>query len=160
MATHNFEMQLGLWAGRGVFASEDIPAHSILEVSPVLVLNPYENEEHIRKTNLYNYTYNWPYPIRSTLANDSISTSVQTQAIILGLGSMFNHSALGQNVGWERDIQNEVMTYTTLRDVKAGEELCINYGYRLTFKDADAPIESEYDGSWQSFLGDEFLMLD
>lgn len=42
--------------GRGVFASEDIPARSILEVSPVLVLNPKENEEHIRKTNLYNYT--------------------------------------------------------------------------------------------------------
>ena len=46
------------------------------------------------------------------------------QAIILGLGSMFNHSELHQNVGWERDIEQELVRYTTLRDVEAGEELC------------------------------------
>jgi hypothetical protein len=42
--------------GRGVFASKSIPARTVLEVSPVLVLDPVENEEHIRKTDLYNYT--------------------------------------------------------------------------------------------------------
>jgi hypothetical protein len=45
-----------LCLGRGVFASRDIPARTVLEVSPVLVLDPSENEEHIRKTDLYNYT--------------------------------------------------------------------------------------------------------
>jgi hypothetical protein len=39
-----------------VFASKDIPAHTVIEVSPVLVLDPVENEEHVSKTNLYNYT--------------------------------------------------------------------------------------------------------
>jgi hypothetical protein len=43
-------------AGRGVFANEDIPAHTVVDVSPVLVLDPQENERHIRKTDLYNYT--------------------------------------------------------------------------------------------------------
>jgi len=62
---------------------------------------------------------------------------VQTQALILGLGSMFNHSTLHQNVGWERDLKNLLITYTTLRDINEGEELCISYGPRLTFKDAD-----------------------
>jgi hypothetical protein len=42
--------------GRGVFAARDIPAKTVLEVSPVLVLDPVENEEHIKKTELYNYT--------------------------------------------------------------------------------------------------------
>lgn len=42
--------------GRGVFAGRDIPGRTVLEVSPVLVLDPVENEEHIKKTNLYNYT--------------------------------------------------------------------------------------------------------
>lgn len=68
---------------------------------------------------------------------------------------MFNH-ALDQNVGWERDVARSLVTYTALRDIKAGEELCklgyatikiwllrpmsgISYGQRLTFKDADAP---------------------
>jgi hypothetical protein len=39
-----------------VFASKDIPARTVLEVCPVLVLDPVENEEHVRKTDLYNYT--------------------------------------------------------------------------------------------------------
>lgn len=69
-----------------------------------------------------------------------------TQAIIFGLGSMFNHSNLRQNVGWERDFENLVITYTALRDIKAGEELCISYGSRLTFKDSDADLEPEPDG--------------
>ena len=43
-------------SGRGVFAGKDIPANVILEVCPVLVLDPTENELHIRRTELYNYT--------------------------------------------------------------------------------------------------------
>lgn len=42
--------------GRGVFAGRDIPGGTILEVCPVLILDPQENEEHVRKTDLYNYT--------------------------------------------------------------------------------------------------------
>jgi hypothetical protein len=45
-----------LISGRGVFAGKDIPSRTVLEVSPVLVLDPVENEEHIKKTDLYNYT--------------------------------------------------------------------------------------------------------
>lgn len=47
-----------------------------------------------------------------------------TQAVILGLGSMFNHSSHSQNVGWERDLKKEVVVYKALRDIQAGEELC------------------------------------
>jgi uncharacterized protein len=68
-----------------------------------------------------------------------------TQAIIFGLGSMFNHSNLHQNVGWERDLKNLLITYTTLREIKAGEELCISYGSRLTFKDTEAESEKDPD---------------
>jgi len=48
-----------------------------------------------------------------------------TQAVILGLGSMFNHSTLDQNVGFERDVERQVVTYRALRDISAGEELCM-----------------------------------
>jgi SET domain-containing protein len=68
-----------------------------------------------------------------------------TQAIVFGLGSMFNHSNLHQNVGWERDLTNLLITYTTLREIKAGEELCISYGSRLTFKDTEAELEKDLD---------------
>lgn len=57
----------------------------------------------------------------------------------MGLGSLFNHSNLRQNVGWKRDIENQVIKYTALRDIAAGEELCISYGNaRLWFKDVEA----------------------
>jgi len=58
---------------------------------------------------------NWPYtPPNTTESNDAKAPPIQTQALILGLGSMFNHSSLYQNVGWERDIKNLLITYTTL----------------------------------------------
>ncbi|CAG8955621.1 hypothetical protein HYFRA_00009575 [Hymenoscyphus fraxineus] len=129
--------------GRGVFASRDIPGRTIIEVCPVLVLDPIENEKHVKQTELYHYTYNWPImPPTQPGAIPRKQTNGQrapiiTQALILGLGSMFNHSVPNQNVGWDRDLANKLMTYTTLRDIKAGEELCISYGQRLTFKDTE-----------------------
>jgi SET domain-containing protein len=56
---------------------------------------------------------------------------------------MFNHSSAHQNVGWERDIANKVIVYKTLREVQVGEELCISYGDRLWFEDADVGEEED-----------------
>lgn len=53
---------------------------------------------------------------------------------------MFNHSTQDQNVVWERDSEQLIITYRAWRDICAGEELCISYGSHLTFKDADAPV--------------------
>ena len=43
---------------------------------------------------------------------------VMHQAVVLGLGSMFNHSRLRQNVGWKRDVDAGVIMYTTLCDIE------------------------------------------
>lgn len=118
--------------GRGVFTSSTIPAGTVLETCSVLVLAPSENATHIEHTSLYHYTYNWPVQI----PNGKVS---KTQAIVFGLGSMFNHSSREQNVGWERNLENQLITYRALRDIAAGEELCISYGDHLTFEDADGP---------------------
>ena len=74
---------------------------------------------------------NWPYRDRKT------GKTITTQAVVFGLGSLFNHSSLEQNVYWERDLQAQCVVYRALQDIKAGEELCINYG-RLWFVDYDA----------------------
>lgn len=106
-----------------------------MEVSPVLVFTPEEVEQHTSQTVLHHYTYYWPSP----------NGGPQTQALALGLGSMFNHSRLRQNVIWKRDVAAGTIVYTAHRDIAAGEELCISYGnVRLWFKDADA--ESDSDG--------------
>ncbi|CAO2658748.1 Nn.00g064710.m01.CDS01 [Neocucurbitaria sp. VM-36] len=118
--------------GRGVFAAKDIPARTILDVCPALVLGLEENKAHIEHTSLYHYTYNWP------IVDPNGKTKV-AQAVIFGLGSMFNHSTQEQNVGWVRDPSRLFITYRALRDIRAGEELCISYGSHLTFEDADKP---------------------
>jgi len=121
--------------GRGVFASQDIAKGSVIDVSPVLVFSHEENSTHIQQTVLQHYTYYWPNP--------SDPKGPQVQAIALGLGSMFNHSTLRQNVVWSRNIAAETIVYTAHRDVQAGEELCISYGNgRLWFQDADLEDES------------------
>jgi hypothetical protein len=86
------------------------------------------------------------------LTNASSRTPTMTQAIILGLGSMFNHSVPNQNVGWERDLANRVMTYTTLRDIRKGEELCISYGQKLTFKDTEEEPFSPGPDDWTEVM--------
>ena len=63
---------------------------------------------------------------------------------MLGIGSLFNHSSRDQNVAWSRDVENQCVVYTALRDIKAREELCISYG-RLWFKDADEEETGEPD---------------
>jgi len=75
-------------------------------------------------------------------ASPQLKARTQTQALPLGLGSLFNHSTIHQNVGWTRDVVRQLITYTTLRAVEEGEELCISYGEsgRLGFEDADAEV--------------------
>jgi SET domain-containing protein len=69
------------------------------------------------------------------------------QALALGLGSMFNHRR-NPNVAWERNIATQSIRYFALRDIDEEEELCISYGPKLWFNDADEPegeveVESE-----------------
>lgn len=136
------------YLGRGVFASQPIPSNTILDTCPVLILPPSEVSQHTRHTTLNHYTYNWPLaPSHPLHPNPSKTSAVTTQAVILGLGSMFNHSSIAQNVGWLRDVQNEVVVYKTLRDVHAGEELCISYGppEHLTFVDVEGEARMAED---------------
>lgn len=75
----------------------------------------------------------------------------QTQAVALGLGSLFNHSTLDQNVAWSKDLASQCIIYRALRDIKAREELCINYG-RLWFDDADDEQCRQDDHDHDNFL--------
>jgi hypothetical protein len=88
---------------------------------------------------------NWP------IKNSNTGVVSQTQAVALGLGSLFNHSTLDQNVGWNRDVKAQCIVYRALRDIKAGEELCINYG-RLWFADADKEKLEQGDDDNDDFL--------
>ena len=110
-----------------------------------------EDRERISQTDLFHYTYNWP--VASTTTTKTTTTRqhttkpgrTTTQAVVFGLGSMFNHSSRGQNVGWTRDVERRLVVYRALRHISAGEELCISYGDRLTFADAERDDDDDDD---------------
>ncbi|EPY52128.1 histone lysine methyltransferase Set7 [Schizosaccharomyces cryophilus OY26] len=115
--------------GRGVFALEHLPAHTCIEISPVLLFQKEQYENHGQYTVLNEYTYVW---------------SAGRQGLALGLGSMFNHDRC-PNVYWKKDEPNRCISYFTLRQVHPNEELCISYGDQLWFDDGSASSHNHYD---------------
>ena len=98
--------------GRGVFTTETIPAHTVIEISPVLVLNAEERVD-VEKTSLYNYIFEW-------------GEEGKNACVALGYLSLYNH-AYTANCEYEMDFDAELITIKTVRDIQKGEELFINY---------------------------------
>ena len=99
--------------GRGVFASEKIAANTIIEISPVLVLSA-NDRMHIEKTLLFDYIFEWG------------KAGKKKVCIALGYLSLYNH-AYHANCDYEMDFDTDLMTIKTMRTIKKGEELFINY---------------------------------
>lgn len=98
--------------GRGVFTSEDISRGSVIEIAPVLVMSAKEREL-IDKTLLHDYIFEWGEE------NDQC-------CLALGWVSVYNHS-YNSNCEYEMDYGNKTITIKTVKKIKAGEELFINY---------------------------------
>ncbi len=109
--------------GRGVFASEKIPANTIIEISPVLVLSA-KDRKHVEKTLLFDYIFEWGEP------------KARKVCIALGYLSLYNH-AYNANCDYEMDFDAGLMTIKTVRTIKKGEELFINYN---AIPDDETPI--------------------
>lgn len=98
--------------GRGVFSAADIPAGSVIEVSPVITM-PISERPHLDETALYDYYFIWGEE------DDQL-------AIVLGYGSMYNHS-YEPNAQYAPDYEGNTLDFYALRDIKAGEEITVNY---------------------------------
>ncbi|GFN31948.1 SET domain-containing protein [Paenibacillus xylaniclasticus] len=95
---------------RGVFATRHITKGELIHVAPVLT---YPNEQHklIEQTILADYVFNYG-------ANHS--------AVLLGYGSLFNHS-YSPNATYELNFDNLSVDFYAYTDIQAGEEILINY---------------------------------
>ncbi len=98
--------------GRGVFTKKAIPANTIIEVAPVIVL---ESKDRItlEKTQLYYYIFEW--------GEDTLQG-----AVALGYVSIYNHAS-PSNCEYLMDYEARTISIQTMRDVEAGEEITINY---------------------------------
>ena len=110
--------------GRGVMTRERIPADTVIEVSPVVVMSA-EERNHLDKTLLHDYIFEWGADKKSC-------------CLALGYISVYNH-AYESNCEYFMDYEDETIMIKTIRTIAAGEELTINYngnwndGRRLWF---------------------------
>lgn len=105
--------------GKGAFAKIDIPDKKIIEISQVILI-PNLEYEHIKKTILDNYTFTW---------DDPNNKGESKMAFAVTSYQFLNHS-YEPNVVYQFDYKNETIEFITLRKIKKGEELTINYnGY-------------------------------
>jgi len=100
--------------GRGVFAERDFAEGELIERCPALVFAA-ESRPAVKQTALDGYYYNW-IPDSDILA------------LALGYGSFYNHSWTA-NADWVCRVDLNVMDFTALRRIAAGEEILVNYKY-------------------------------
>lgn len=98
--------------GRGVFSRESINAGTTIEVAPVIVMTAADREK-IDQTLLHDYIFEW--------GED------KTQCCMaLGYVPVYNHS-YNANCEYEMDYEACTIAIITVRDIREGEELFINY---------------------------------
>lgn len=98
--------------GRGVFTTENLAKETVIEIAPVLVMSK-EERTLIDQTLLHDYIFEW--------GPDSNQC-----CMALGYVPIYNHS-YKSNCEYEMDFDTHTIQIKTIRFVKSGEELFINY---------------------------------
>jgi SET domain-containing protein len=96
--------------GWGVFTKEFIPADTVVELSPVIVMSKAEKKL-LDKTTLYNYIFDW---------------DEGKCCMAMGLIPVYNHD-YRSNCEYYQDYEAHTIFIKTMRDILPGEELTINY---------------------------------
>ena len=98
--------------GRGVFANKPIPAETVIEIAPVIVMNLVERKL-LDQTKLHDYIFLW-------------GNKEDKCAMALGWVPVYNHS-YKSNCEYFMDFDEETMFIKTVKDIAVNEELTINY---------------------------------
>lgn len=96
--------------GRGVFTNESIPAGTLVEISPVIVMDA-SDRAYLDKTLLHDYIFEW--------GRDKC-------CMALGYLPMYNHS-YKSNCDYLMDYDEDVIFIKTVAAIEKGGELTINY---------------------------------
>ena len=105
--------------GRGVFTHERIPSNTVIEIAPVIVMQA-TDREYLDKTLLHDYIFEWGNGKKINAGQSG------TCAMALGLIPIYNHS-YKSNCEYFMDFDDDTIMVKTVRVIKQGEELTINY---------------------------------
>ena len=95
---------------RGMIATEDISKGTVIERCPVIPI-PIIEKPSLLQTELLNYYFEW---------------TISHNAIVLGYGSLINHS-FQPNAAYSCGYKNKVMIFYAIKTIKKGEEVFTNY---------------------------------
>ena len=98
--------------GRGVFSNTNLKKDTIIEIAPVIVMDK-KDRSFIDQTLLHDYIFEW-------------GKNREQCCMALGYIPLYNHS-YRSNCEYEMDFAKQTILIRTIRSVKAGEELFINY---------------------------------
>lgn len=98
--------------GRGVFTSASIEVGTVIEISPVIVMS-HEERKLLDQTLLHDYIFEWGH-------------KKDQCCMAMGYVPVYNHS-YRSNCEYEMDFDDACISIKTVRFIKAGEELFINY---------------------------------
>jgi uncharacterized protein len=106
---------------RGVYARQPIPAGTLIERVPVLLIPKTQvfgdNAVSRNAARISWYVFEWKVPTKRPYV-----------ALALGYGSMYNHSFSPNAV--YRCVAPDALEYEAIRDIDAGEEVTLNYNGR------------------------------
>ena len=98
--------------GRGVFTDQRIPANTLIEESPVIVMSK-DDRKMLDQTLLHDYIFEW-------------GKEKDNCCMALGLIPMYNHD-YNSNCVYFMDFEEEMIQIKTIRVIEKDEELTINY---------------------------------
>ncbi|MEP7196053.1 MAG: SET domain-containing protein [Saprospiraceae bacterium] len=98
--------------GRGVFCNQNIPKKTPIEFCPIIHI-PKDELDIIHNTELHDYYFVW-------------GEEDNEAAIALGYGSLYNHSYT-PNADFVIDLANNTINFFAIKNIKAGDEITINY---------------------------------
>jgi SET domain-containing protein len=109
--------------GRGAFAKKDIEKKTIIDIAPIILI-PNNEYSKIKKTVLYDYCYIWDDPKHKPEFKN---------AITLSISQFINHS-YKPNVKYLYDYKKKAIEFVSIKNIKQGDELTMNYNGRANDK--------------------------
>ena len=98
--------------GNGVFTSQPIKTGTIVEMSPVIVME-HSDRLLLDQTLLHDYIFEW-------------GDRKKQCCMALGYVPIYNHS-FDSNCEYEMEFDEDFIRITAIKDIQKGEELFINY---------------------------------
>lgn len=114
---HNpkIQMRISKLHGVGVFARKNIKENEVLEEVPFILL---KGDWHKIPRLLQEYIFGW---------TKEMDDSKSKAAVVFGSGAIYNSSS-DPNADWQTSRKKNRFIYYAYKDIKAGEEIFIDYG--------------------------------